>query len=156
MEKLEMARAALHHKEGEKALTLLNEILEEDESCSDAWFLAMQCFQLLYPLEELKAEDELACARYAIRYAPKEKKRQRQLSVYQFLLDKVKGVLKRDALLLADGKELLSFYQRETYFDAAGAPRKTFEKDKPLLEAVMHTLDYCEELFAFIPGSQIK
>ena len=127
MEKLEIARGALLKEEGDKALRLLQEILEEDETFDEAWFLAMQCFQFLYPLEQLKAEDELTCARYAIRYAPKEKKHQRQLAVYRFLLTKMIKVLERDAVLLADGKELLSFYQKEAYFDAAGAPKKTFE-----------------------------
>jgi hypothetical protein len=119
-------------------MELADQILAQDETCSEAWLIAMKCFQLLYPIEQYNAENELTCARYAIRFAPKERKYAVRKQVYSFLLTKVHEVLARDAEVLGDGRSILSFYQRTVYFDATHAGARTME-----------------ELFEAIPGSAI-
>ena len=155
-DRLIRAQTALYEKDGKTALQLTDEILESDEHNSQAWFLAMQCFQFLYPIDGYDAENELTCARYAIRFAaPKEKYRMKK-QVYLFFLEKILTVLQRDADVLADGKELLGFYQRTVYFDAAGAAEKTRAHDESVMSAVQKSFAYCEALFDFIPDSAIR
>ena len=85
-DKLRHAKDALRQKDGKTALEIAYQILEQDETCCEAWFIAMQCFQLIVPIDEYNPENELTCARYAIRYAPKEKKYLMRKQVYLFLM----------------------------------------------------------------------
>jgi hypothetical protein len=152
---LHEAAAALQKKDGRRAMELADQILAQDETCSEAWLIAMKCFQLLYPIDQYNAENELTCARYAIRFAPKERKYAVRKQVYSFLLTKVHEVLARDAEVLGDGRSILSFYQRTVYFDATHAGARTMEEDRPVREAVERSFDYCKALFEAIPGSAI-
>ena len=153
---LQQAKEALRSGDGQTALSLADRVLEENEANWEAWYIAMQCFQLIYPIDAYDAANELECARCAIRSAPREQKYQVRKLVYTFLLDKVLAVLERDGQVLSDGRELLGFYQRTAYFDAAGAPAKTREKDEPVLSAVRRSFDYCLALFDMIPDSALR
>lgn len=155
-EMLRQAQEALRRKDGKTALAIADQILEHDETCSQAWLIAMQCFQLIYPIEQYDAQNELNCARYAIRFASKEKKYGVRKRVYLFLMDKILDVLCRDADVLADARELLSFYQRTAYFDARGAAEKTRAHDKDVMDAVLRSFSYCAQLFDFIPDSAVR
>lgn len=155
-ELLRRATAALHAQDGKTALSLANTILDQDETCWEAWLVAMQSFQLFLPIEQYQAENELQCAKYAIRFAPKEKKHAVRMQVYEFLMTKVTEVLRRDAEVLADGRELIGFYQRTVYFDASGAAEKTAQYDQPVYHAVVNSFDYCTALFDGIPGSAVR
>ena len=155
-ELLQQARQALHQKDGKTAMDLADQILEQDETNVEAWIIAMKSFQLILPLQAYNAENELECARCAIRAAGKEAKYQTRMQVYTFFLDKILNVLQRDQEVLADGRSIVSFYQRTAYFDATNAARKTLEEDRPVVEAVRGTFAYCEQLFDFIPDSAIK
>ena len=150
------ARKALQNGDGQTALSLADRMLEENEANWEAWYIAMQCFQLIYPIDAYDAANELECARCAIRYAPHEQKYQVRKLVYTFLLDKVAAVLERDGQVLSDARELLGFYQRTSYFDATGAPAKTREKDEPVLAAIHRSFAYCQALFEMIPDSAIR
>ena len=150
------AKEALRNGDGQTALSLADRILDEDETNWEAWYVAMQCFQLIYPIDAYDAANELECARCAIRYAPREQKYRVRKLVHTFLLDKVLAVLERDGQVLSDGRELLGFYQRTAYFDATGAPAKTREKDEPVLAAVRRSFDYCLALFETIPDSALR
>lgn len=150
------AEAALERKDGQAALELVNQILDQEEGCAAAWLIAMKSFQLILPIEKYQAENELHCARAAIYYAPREEKYRVRKQVYLFLMTKILDVLKRDVQVLGDGRDLISYYQRTVYFDAEGAARKTADKDRPVREAVMATFPYCKELFEFIPDSFLK
>lgn len=154
-ELLDEALEALGRKDGPRAMQLAQQVLDEDENNTTAWLIAMKCFQLLYPIDQYKAENELTCARYAIRSAAKEDKYRVRKQVYQFLLTKILEVLQRDEAVLADGKAVVSFYQRTVYFDAAGATARAMEQDKPVVDAVRRTFAYCRELFDFIPNSAL-
>ena len=155
-ENLAAAERALRAQDGRQALTCVQAALDQDERCARAWFIAMQCFQFLTPIEGYDPDYEIRCARYAIRYASKEEKTAMRRRVYLFLMQKILDVLNRDAQVLADGRELISFYQRVVYFDASGAAGKTEEKDRPVMQAVMNSFSYCEALFDVIPDSAIK
>jgi hypothetical protein len=155
-ELLHQAEQALEKKDGQQALTLVNQILEEDEKNVAAWLIAMKSFQLILPIEKYQSENELECARAAIASAKKEEKYRVRKQVYLFLMTKILDVLKRDVEVLGDGRDLISFYQRTVYFDAAGAAQKTADKDQELREAVMATFAYCKELFEYIPDSFLK
>lgn len=152
---LDQAARALEQKDGGSALRLAQQVLEQDENNTRAWLIAMKCFQLLYPIDQYDAENELTCARYAIRSASKAEKYSVRKQVYQFLLTKILEVLKRDEEVLADGRAAVSFYQRTVYFDAAHAAARTMENDKPVVDAVLRTFDYCRALFDFIPNSAL-
>lgn len=153
---LRQAEEALRRGDGQSALRLADQALEQDEQNWEAWYIAMQCFQLIYPIEDCDAANELECARYAIRFAPKEKKYRVRKQVYTFLMDKILGVLQRSAEVLADGRELLNEYQRQAYFDASAASQKAREMDVPVLSAVQHSFTYCQALFEAIPDSAIR
>lgn len=153
---LRQAEEALRRGDGQTALRLADQALEQDEQNWEAWYIAMQCFQLIYPIEDCDAANELECARYAIRFAPKEKKYRVRKQVYTFLMDKILGVLQRSAEVLADGRELLNEYQRQAYFDASAASQKAREMDAPVLSAVQHSFTYCQALFEAIPDSAIR
>lgn len=153
---LRQAEEALRRGDGQSALRLADQALEQDEQNWEAWYIAMQCFQLIYPIEDCDAANELECARYAIRFAPKEKKYRVRKQVYTFLMDKIFGVLQRSAEVLADGRELLNEYQRQAYFDASAASQKAREMDAPVLSAVQHSFTYCQALFEAIPDSAIR
>ena len=155
-DRLNQAQDALRRKDGKTALEIVDQVLEQDETCSQAWLIAMQCFQFIYPIEAYQAENELNCARYAIRYAPKEKKYKVRKQVYLFLMNKILDVLRRDADVLADGRSMLNFYQRTVYFDASGAAEKTRNEDKPVMSAVLNSFTFCHEIFNFIPDSAIR
>ena len=150
------AEEALYRKDGQTALQITDRLLEQDEGNSKAWFIAMQCFQFIYPIDQYNAENELSCARFAIRSASKEQKYQMKKQVYSFLLEKILAVLKRDAEVLADCRDVLGFYQRTVYFDASGAAEKTRAYDEPVQNAVEKSFSYCEQLFDFIPDSAIR
>lgn len=153
---LRQAEEALQKGDGQTALQLADQVLEKDETNWEAWYIAMQCFQFLHPAEKGDAQSELACARYAIRFAPKEKKYRVRKQVYTFLMDKIISVLHRCGDVLSDGRELLGEYQRLAYFDASGAPKKTREMDAKVLAAVKSSSTYCQTLFAAIPDSAIS
>lgn len=153
---LRQAEESLRRGDGQTALRLADQALEQDEQNWEAWYIAMQCFQLIYPIEDCDAANELECARYAIRFAPKEKKYRVRKQVYTFLMDKILGVLQRSAEVLADGRELLNEYQRQAYFDASAASQKAREMDAPVLSAVQHSFAYCQALFEAIPDSAIR
>lgn len=153
---LRQAEEALRRGDGKTALQLADQVLEQDECNWEAWYIAMQCFQLIYPIDACDAANELECARYAIRFAPKEKKYRVRKQVYTFLMDKIIGVLQRSAEVLSDGRELLNEYQRMAYFDASAASQKTREMDAPVLAAVQRSFTYCQELFEAIPDSTIR
>ena len=131
----------------------INQILETDEACVGAWLIAMKSFQLILPVDAYKSENELGCAEAAIHYAPKNSKYRVRKQVYLFLMTKILDVLRQDEKVLKEARGLLDWYQREQYFDAAGAPKKLIEKDKPVRDAVYASFEYCRELFEFIPGS---
>lgn len=153
---LSEAEDALRTGDGKRSMELADRVLDEDESCVTAWLIAMKSFQLFLPVEECQASNEIKCARFAIRFAaPKEKYRVRK-QVYEFFLHKIVAVLKRDEQALADGREVVGFYQRLAYLDASRAPERTAEKDRPLVEAVLKSFAYCRELFDFIPDSALK
>lgn len=153
---LRQAEEALRRGDGHTALQLADQALEQDEGCWEAWYIAMQCFQLIYPIDNYDASNELECARCAIRCAPKERKYRVRKQVYQFLLDKIIDVLKRDAEVLADGRELLGSFQRAAYFDATGAPGKIRQEDAPVIEAVQRSFAYCMALFEAIPDGALR
>lgn len=155
-ELLARAREALLRQDGRTALTLADQALEQDETCSEAWLIAMQSFQLFLPIDAYEPENELRCARYAIRFAPKAQKAAVRRQVYPFLLGKVLEVLRRDAQVLSDGRELVSFYQKTAYFDASGAAEKARLHDQPVIQAVQRSFAYCEALFAAVPPSAIR
>lgn len=150
------AREALLRQDGKTALDLADKALEQDETCFEAWLIAMQSFQLFLPIDAYAPENELGCARYAIRFAPKEQKSRVRTQVYTFLLGKVLEVLRRDAQVLSDGRELVGFYQRTVYFDAGGAAEKARLHDQPVMQAVQKSFSYCEALFAAVPPSAIR
>lgn len=153
---VEKAREALLRQDGRLALAWADEALTQDERCFEAWLIAMQSFQLFLPIDNYDPQNEIRCARYAIRFAPAEKKAQIKKQVYAFLLGKVQEVLERDAQVLADGRELVSFYQRVSYFDASGAPDKACEHDAPLMRAAEKSFAYCSALFEAVPVSAIR
>lgn len=153
---LRQAEEALKKGDGQTALQLVDQVLEADECNWEAWYIAMQCFQMIYPADVCEASGELESARYAIRFAPKEKKYRVRKQVYLFLMERIIAVLKRSSEVLSDGRELLSEYQRLAYFDASGAPKKTREMDTPVLSAVQHSFVYCQALFEAIPDSAIR
>jgi hypothetical protein len=153
---LNEAAQALQKKDGQRAMQLVDQILAQDETNCEAWFIAMKTFQLLYPIEQYNATNELTCARYAIRFAPKENKYRMRKQVYQFLMNKICEVLKRDTEVLSDGRSILSYYQRIVYFDATHAPERTAAEDRPVVDAVLGSFPYCKELFDFIPGSFLE
>lgn len=155
-ELVEKAREALHRQDGRQALEWADKALEQDEGCFEAWLIAMQSFQLFLPIDSYDPDNEVSCARYAIRFAPAEKKAQVRKQVYAFLLNKVREVLERDAQVLSDGRELVSFYQRTSYFDASGAPDKAREHDAPLMQAAERSFAYCKALFEAVPPSAIR
>lgn len=155
-ELLRQAEEALRQKDGKMAMELADRILDQDETCVTAWLVAMKSFQLVLPIQAYKAENELECARYAIRFAKKEEKYGIRMQIYTFFMNKILAVLKRDEEVLADGRSIVSFYQRVFYFDATNATRRTLEEDRPVTEAVRGTFTYCSELFDFIPDSAIK
>ena len=150
------AEEALLKKDGKRAMLLAGQVLDLDERCVTAWLIAMKSFQLLLPIEEYRASNEIDCAKYAIRFAgPREKYQVRQ-QVYRFFLNKIIEVLRRDEEVLADGRSVVSFYQRTVYFHASKAPELTMKEDRPVVEAVMSSFIYCRELFDFIPDSAVK
>lgn len=155
-ELLRRAEEALRNRDGRAALEAADKALEQDETCSRAWWISLRCFQYLYPIDQYDSQNELTCARYAIRFCPKPEKYRMRKQIYQFLADKVLDVLKRDAEVLADGREILGFYQRTVYFDASGAAQKTREKDEPVMRAVEKSFSYCEAIFDFIPDSAVR
>lgn len=155
-ELLQQAQEALRRKEGKTAMELADQILDQDETCVTAWLIAMKSFQLILPIQAYQAENELECARYAIRFAGKEAKYAVRMEVYTFFMNKILTVLQRDEEVLADGRAIVSFYQRVSYFDATHAAQKTLEEDRPVTEAVRGTFDYCSQLFDFIPDSAIR
>lgn len=155
-ELLRQAEEALNKKDGKKAMELADQVLDQEETCSTAWLIAMKSFQLILPIEAYQAENELECARYAIRFAKKEEKYATRMQIYVFFLHKILAVLERDAQVLADGRNVVGYYQRIVYFDASNAAAKTMQEDKPVVDAVWKTFSYCRELFAFIPDSAIK
>ena len=150
------ASEALHQQDGKAALEWADKALEQDETRFEAWLIAMQSFQLFLPIDAYDSQNELNCARYAIRFAPKAEKSRVRRQVYTFLLGKVLEVLRRDAEVLSDGRELVSFYQRTAYFDASGASEKARLHDKPVMEAVEKSFAYCKALFAAVPASAIR
>lgn len=153
---LPQARKALAARDGRQALELVNQILEEEESCVDAWLIAMKSFQLILPVDAYQSANELGCAEAAIHYAPKTRKYRVRKEVYLFLMTKILDVLRQDEKVLKDARGLLDWYQRVKYFDAAGAPKKLIEHDKPVRDAVKASYVYCQELFEFIPDSFLK
>ena len=155
-ELLRQADEALHAQDGRKALELTDAILAEDERCWQAWLIALRSFQLILPIDACDAQNELTCARWAVRFAPKEEKRRVKKQVWTFLYGRILDVLKRDAEVLADARELVGFYQRTVYYDATGAARKTLEHDQPVREAVLRTFDYCDALFDAVPDSEVR
>ena len=150
------AQEALYRKNGRAALEYARQLLDQEETNSRAWLIAMQCFQLIYPIDQYDASNELTCAAYAIRFASKENKYQMRKTVYSFLMTKILDVLRRDAEVLSDGRDLIGFYQRTVYFDAAGAAEKTRLQDEPIMNAVTRSFAYCEALFDFIPDSFLR
>lgn len=155
-ELLQQAREALRRKDGKQALELANQVLDADEASAEAWLIAMKSFQLIYPIDQYDAQNELTCGRYAIRSAGKSEKYRVRKQVYLFYLTKIREVLERDAQVLADGKYILSFYQRTVYFDASGAAVRTMQQDAPVVEAVLRSFQYCTALFDAIPDSAIR
>lgn len=155
-ELVEKARAALYRQDGRQALEWADKALEQDEGCSEAWLIAMQSFQLFLPIDSYDPQNEVRCARYAIRFAPANEKSRVRRQVYTFLLNKVLEVLERDAQILSDGRELVSFYQRISYFNASGAPDKAREHDAPLMQAAEKSFAFCSTLFTAVPPSAIK
>lgn len=155
-ELVEKAREALYRQDGRQALEWADKALEQDERCYEAWLIAMQSFQLFLPIDSYDSSNEISCARYAIRFAPAQKKAQVRKQVYAFLLNKVLEVLERDAQVLSDGRELVSFYQRTSYFDASGAPDKARTHDAPLMQAAERSFGYCSALFDAVPPSAIR
>ena len=153
---VEKAREALHRQDDRHALEWADKALEQDERCFEAWLIAMQSFQLFLPIDSYDPQNEVSCARYAIRFAPAEKKAQVKKQVYTFLLNKVREVLERDAQVLSDGRELVSYYQRISYFDASGAPDKAREHDAPLMQSAERSFTYCKALFEAVPPSTIR
>ena len=153
---LKQAREALEAHEGQRALELVNQILEEDETCVDAWLIAMKSFQLILPVDAYKSENELGCAEAAIHYAPKNRKYRVRKEVYLFLMTKILDVLRQDEKVLREARSLLDWYQRVRYFDEEGAPKKLIEHDKPVRDAVKASYVYCREVFGFIPDSFLK
>lgn len=155
-ELVEKAKAALYRQDGRQALEWADKALEQDEGCSEAWLIAMQSFQLFLPIDSYDPQNEVRCARYAIRFAPADEKSRVRRQVYTFLLNKVLEVLERDAQILSDGRELVSFYQRISYFDASGAPDKAREHDAPLMQAAEKSFAFCSTLFTAVSPSAIK
>lgn len=155
-ELLAKAKEALLRQDGQAALAWADKALEQDETCHEAWLIAMQSFQLFLPIDAYVPENEQNCARYAIRFAPKEQKSSVRRQVYTFLLCKVLEVLRRDAEVLSDGRELVGYYQRTVYFDASGAAEKARQHDQPVMQAVQKSFSYCEALFAAVPPSAIR
>ena len=153
---LQKAQEALYRKDGRAALDFVRQLLDREERNSQAWFVAMQCFQLIYPIEQYDASNELTCAKYAIRFAAKENRYHLRKSIYSFFMTKILEVLRRDAEVLSDGRELIGFYQRTVYFDATGAAEKTRQQDAPVMDAVNKSFAYCEALFDFIPDSFLR
>lgn len=150
------AEEALRAGDGKRSMELANQALDAEETCVTAWLVAMKSFQLLLPIEAYQASNEIKCARYAIRFAPSREKYQVRKQVYEFFLHKILEVLKRDEEVLADGREVVSLYQRLVYFDASHAPEKTAQEDRPVVDAVLKSFAYCRELFEFIPDSAFK
>ena len=66
------ASEALHQQDGKAALEWADKALEQDEGCFEAWLIAMQSFQLFLPIDSYDPDNEVSCARYAIRFAPAE------------------------------------------------------------------------------------
>lgn len=155
-ELLRQAEQALRDKEGKRALELADRILEEDDAYAAAWLVAMKSFQLIYPVDQYNPENELSCGRFAIRSALKSEKYRVRKDVYLFYLTKIQEVLERAAAVLADGRQVLSFYQKAVYFDAAGAAARTMEQDAPVVRAVLNSFAYCIALFEAIPDSAIR
>lgn len=153
---IRQAEAALHAQDGKAALALADEMLARDETCCRAWLIALQSFQLFLPIEQYDPANEINCAKYAIRFAPREEKGAVRKQVYAFLLGKVIEVLARDAEVLSDGRELIGFYQRTVYFDASGAAEKTREHDRATFDAVNRSFAYCVALFESIPATAIR
>lgn len=150
------AEEALRTGDGKRSMELANQALDEDETCVRAWLIAMKSFQLLLPVEAYEASNEIRCAGYAARFAPPREKYRVRKQIYEFFLHKILEVLKRDREVLADGRQVVSLYQRTVYFDAAHASEKTAREDRPVTDAVLKSFAYCRELFDFIPDSAIK
>ena len=51
------AQEALYNRDGRAALDYARQLLDKEETNSQAWFIAMQCFQLIYPIEQYDASN---------------------------------------------------------------------------------------------------
>lgn len=150
------AQEALTRGDGMRALTLASQVLAEDDACSRAWLVAMQCYQHLGSADTLDPDQEITCGRCAIQTASRAEKYAVSKQVYQFYLARILSILHRCAETLADGKAVVEFYQRTVYFDAAGASQRAMTQDAPTVRAVLRALDACVALFEAIPDSALR
>ncbi len=155
-ELLHQAEEALERRDGRLALELASRLVDQDETCAQAWLIAMKCFQLLYPIDLYDPNNELTCGRSAIAAAPPREKGPVRRQVYSFYLTKILEVLSRDAQVLADGREILGFYQRLSASDPAHAVRRAMERDNEVVAAVQRSFQYCHSLFDAIPPSALR
>lgn len=156
MTKLKIAKEALELKDGNTSLKLSDEILAEDESCYEAWIIALKSFELILSIEQYKAQDDLQCAKYAVSFAPKECKNQVRKEVYLYLLNKINSVINKLADILANGTSIMGFYQKTAYFNAASAAKLTMEEDSQLIQSVKNAFSYCMDVFEGIPVSVFR
>lgn len=155
-DKVKEIRTALTEKRGQEVYDMANAALDEDEEDSQAWYFLMRSFELLLPVEGYQASNELTCGKYAMEYAAAEVRDAMEARVCSFYLEKALNVLEFEEKKLADAKEIAGFYQRKVYFDARNAGAITFEKDKPLIDAVRASFEYVFALFEGVPEQVVR
>ncbi len=148
---LNRARGALAVKDGKQALALATQVLDTEESCPEAWLIAMKSFQLILPIDQYDPQNELTCGEGAIEESTERERPAVSRKVYRYYLTKIQEVLKRDADVLADGRSLLTYYQAKAYTSPSTAAALTRKKDEPLIRAVLRSFEYCKALFDAVP-----
>ncbi len=152
----EKIRSAIEHKKGQEAYDLANAVLDEDEDDAWAWFYLMKTFELLLPVEQYQASNELTCGENAIECAGADEQEAMAAKVYAFYLEKARNVLELDEKKLSDAREIANFYQRRVYFDERKAASETYEEDRPLIDAVRRSFHYAFALFDGVDRGMIR
>lgn len=155
-ELLRQAREALENKNGKLALELTCQMVDLDENCVEMWLIAMKSFQWIYPIDGYDPNNELTCGRNALESALPEDRERVAKEIYRFYLDKILQVLKQDAQVLADGREIMTFYQARAYANSGTAIALTCQKDEPLVNAVLKSFEYCKALFEDVPAGTLR
>ncbi|MCD8021901.1 MAG: hypothetical protein LUF30_02600 [Lachnospiraceae bacterium] len=155
-DEISRVKTELKNKKGKEAYAIANAVLEADEEDSQAWYYLMQTFELVLPIDRYQSSNELTCGENAIDCASSDEKAGMAAQVYAFYLRKAQNVLEYEEKKLADAREIASYFQRKVYFDEVGAVKMTFEKDKPLIQAVQRSFSYVFDLFDGVAREAVR